>query len=309
MLPNIDTDNLENLTPFNNMKGSYNNLFCDNLDNEPIQILGQTESIAIPNQSITPSDQLLENVYCNVSPIKKSQTQSTPSFINGGTELTTTIGGGNGNGAHMTSNNIVDNILIESDPNLHVYSNVSSTPTTKDNRAMVIKQQQHQQQSTKILTSPSIKSNAINENSLNGNIESIINQSILRNSNSKLLSNNLNDLDLDDPTLVTSSIANQPNTSTVSKLNESFGIDKPNLSSRKMKTASGGIDDSITSTKTKLFTNDSTSANDVMIDSDIGNNNSFFDAQRIRSLHDTTMIDTALDLDSLEDTNIGLSSP
>lgn len=310
MLPYIDTDNLENLTPFNNMKGSYNNLFCDNLDNETNQMIGgQTDSMR-------GADQLLENVYCNVSPIKQNST----SIIGGknASKLSSPTSIGN-----QMTNNIVDSILAESDPNLHVYSNVNSTPIIKNNKIMA--SQQHQPLSN--LTSPlclkpisttalstvappSTSTIVVNEKSLNGNIESIINQSMLRNSGSKLLSNNLNDLDLDDPTLVTNSIANQPNANIILKNSESIsghGADQFNLSSRKLKQPST-VDVSSTSLRTKLFNETITSTTDPMIDSDMGNNNSFFDAQRLRSLHDTTMIDTALDLDSLEDTNIGINS-
>lgn len=313
MLPCVDTDNLENLTPFNNMKGSYNNLFCDNLDNETNQMIVQTD--LMPG-----TDQLLENVYCNVSPIK----QKSKSIIGGGAKNANELSSPIDRCNQMTnSNNIVDSILTESDPNLHVYSNVNSTPITKDNKTMA-SQQQHQPlsnpasplslkpMSTTAPSAPATATIIFNERSLNGNIESIINQSMLRNADSKLLSNNLNDLDLDldDPTLVTNSIANQTNTSIISKNNESIsghGADKFNLSSRKLKQPST-VDISSTSMRSKLFNDTTTSTTDPMMDCDIGNNNSFFDAQRLRSLHDTTMIDTALDLDSLEDTNIGINS-
>lgn len=82
MLPNVDTDTLDNLTPFNNMKGSYNNLFCDNIDEDTtttIQTLDQRLTSNVQQQQQPPakisaidkSAQLLENVYCNISPVKQ----------------------------------------------------------------------------------------------------------------------------------------------------------------------------------------------------------------------------------------------
>lgn len=335
MLPNVDSDNLDNLTSFNNMKGSYNNLFCDTVDEDPtIQTLDQREitvqQSSKVNQIENSSAQLLENVYCNISPVKQpqpqsqqqqSQSQRNSNYFND----TSTV--------MNATNSIVDNILNKSDPNLHVYSNVNS-PTIGQNELLSqsIGAAKSIGNRTSIHDGPTIdpssnliKNHLNNENLFNTNIESILNKS------SKLLSDDLNDLDLDDPTIA-GSIVNTPitNTGTMSKVLKSnmntSASDKISLSKKLKQTNSG--DDLRSSATTSsavaknLFNdnNTTTTANadiNAMIENSNTNDNnqsfngsssSFFNSQRLRSLHDNTMIDTALDLDSLEDTNIGIGT-
>lgn len=283
ILPNMDTDTLGNLTPFNNMKGSYNNLFCDNLDDETVQTFDHND---------TANSQVLENVYCNVSPAKQNQSMTKSAMDTTTTTLATNV----------------DNLLSINDPNLHVYSNVSNNNNTTINENETISTTAT---STSTATNPTPKSNTttaehnsaapiksklISDNTLNlNNIESIISQTML-NKSSKLLSDNLNDLDLDDPTLMGST----PNTSTMSKvlkIHDSIGMSNSKFSSSKKSKQSmggggGGGDDSHSSTSKKKLFKDLASPLDVMVG----------------SLHDTTMIDTALDLDSLEDANIGMEN-
>lgn len=286
ILPNMDTDTLGNLTPFNNMKGSYNNLFCDNLDDETVQTFDQND---------TANSQVLENVYCNVSPAKQNQ-----SMVKSAMDTTTTT--------NLATN--VDHLLSINDPNLHVYSNVSNNNNTTINEnenenetisttatSTATATNTAPKSNTTTTTTAPIKSKLISDNTLNlNNIESIISQTML-NKSSKLLSDNLNDLDLDDPTLVGST----PNTSTMSralKIHDSIGMSNSKFSSSKKSKQSigggggGGGDDSHSSTSKKKLFNDLASPLDVMVG----------------SLHDTTMIDTALDLDSLEDANIGIEN-
>lgn len=268
MLPNMDTDTLGNLTPFNNMKGSYNNLFCDNLDDDTVQTFDQNETA-----NVQTANQILENVYCNISPAMQT---------NGKNAIETAT-------ASTATNHIVDNILASTDPNLHVYSNVGNSTTIGENDAT--QTTNSTPKSTDALAmdgaSMAIKSKLNTDNALNiSNIESIISQSI---KSSKLLSDNLNDLDLDDPTLVSGSIANTPNTSAMSKVlkaNDAIALSSTSKFNSNKKTKH---DDSRANISKKLF-NDTTSSLDV------------------RSLHDTTMIDTALDLDSIEDATIGIEN-
>lgn len=319
MLPNMDTDTLENLTPFNNMKGSYNNLFCDNLDDDTfdqndttiITTMSPVKSVMVTapgTATTTNNNQMLENVYCNISPAM--QTQTNGKTIND-TTITTTAN-------QSTTNHVVDTILRRmpsTDPNLHVYSNVSNASI---NECDPISNSLAKIGNTNdILTMDTIKGghlNADNTHHLN-NIESIINQSI---KSSKMLSDNLNDLDLDDPldpTLVTASIVNTPKTNSMSKIlktNDTIALNTTNNnkfnSSKKTKhslsaasiaaaaAAAVNIDESHANVSKKLF-NDTTTSMD-MGDAENGN------GSYLRSLHDTTMIDTALDLDSIEDANI-----
>lgn len=295
MLPNMDTDTLGNLTPFNNMKGSYNNLFCDNLDDDTNQTFDQTDPVNVQNTS----KQILENVYSNISTAMQTQPNGNKNTIESST-------------VNMATNHIVDNLLTSTDPNLHVYSNVSNTKisetepsTATPTTATSITTNATPKITNDILTMAennsiqSKKSKLNPDTSLNvSNIESIISQSI---KSSKLLSDNLNDLDLDDPTLVSGSIVNTPNTSTMSKVlktNESIGLSNSKFNSNKKTTAS---DESRLTISKKLF-NDTATSLDGMVDGENGN------GSYLRSLHDTTMIDTALDLDSIEDANISIEN-
>lgn len=306
LLPNMDTDTLGNLTPFNNMKGSYNNLFCDNLDDETVQTFDPN------NENVQTANQVLENVYCNVSPTK--QTQSMINNPNDTTVITATTATAAATTVtttttNLSTNHIVDNLLAINDPNLHVYSNIgastiSATPATTTITTITTNSTPKSivdLMAAGNVTQP-IKSKLNTDSKLNSNnIESIISQTML-NKSSKLLSDNLNDLDLDDPTMVVST----PNTSTMSKvlkIHDSINTSNNKFSSnKKSKQSMSGVDDSRSSTSKKLFNDLSTSPLNVMVDSENG------DGSYLRSLHDTTMIDTALDLDSLEDANIGIEN-
>lgn len=343
MLPNMDSDTLGNLTPFNNvkgsfdnLKGSYNNLFCDNLDDEPGQTLSLEHTDPANVQQMT--SQLLENVYCNVSPTMVRQklpaTASTvmakesPQF----------------NAHTISTNRIVDNLLTASDPNLHVYSNIGNATINETNPMMsttnsktkvndVLATMSNATLPLKSKSTPTTAAAAALAATTttiaaatvkdSPTIESIISQSIL-NKSSKLLSDNLNDLDLDDPTLVSGSIVNTPiataNISTMSKVlknnnSDSIGsiggsgggggaaLSHNKYSSSKKSRQSLNVDDSRSNIAKKLF-NDTTTSTTSGMDAISENGNGSY----LRSLHDTTMIDTALDLDSIEDTTIGIQN-
>lgn len=305
MLPNIDTDTLGNLTPFNNMKGSYNNLFCDNLDDDTIQTV-ETNEPMVNVQTSTPANHLLENVYCNIAHNTSGKSAINESL--NANAITTT-----------TTNHIVDNLLAGSDPNLHVYSNISNTmindidPITTTNSAATVTDVLNSMNKSTLPNTKCLKLTSDQQNSINlNNIESIISQSML-NKSSKMLSDNLNDLDLDDPTLVSGSIVNTPsntnlnaNSSTMSKVlknTDSIGANNNSRFSsiKKNKPTLSSVDETTRTTiAKKLFNESQTTPLDAIVDNENGNG-SF-----LRSLHDTTMIDTALDLDSIEDTTIGI---
>lgn len=343
MLPNMDSDTLGNLTPFNNvkgsfdnLKGSYNNLFCDNLDDEPGQTLSLEHTDPTNVQQMT--SQLLENVYCNVSPTMVRQklpaTASATLMAKESPQF---------NAHTMSTNRIVDNLLTASDPNLHVYSNIGNATINETNPMMSTTNSKTKvndvlatmsnatlplkSKSTPITAATTATAAAAAATTTpatvtikdNPTIESIISQSIL-NKSSKLLSDNLNDLDLDDPTLVSGSIVNTPiaavTISTMSKVlknnnSDSIGgsgggggaFSHNKYSSSKKSRQSLNVDDSRSNIAKKLF-NDSTTTTTSGMDA-IGENGN---GSYLRSLHDTTMIDTALDLDSIEDTTIGIQN-
>ncbi|XP_031620565.1 probable palmitoyltransferase ZDHHC14 [Contarinia nasturtii] len=323
MLPNMDTDTLGNLTPFNNMKGSYNNLFCDNLDDDTVQTFDQNDTTIMspvktavvvaalatagtttPNVQTTNNNQMLENVYCNISPAMQTQTNGNETTISTANTIN-----------QSATNHIVDNILRmpSTDPNLHVYSNVSNEcdPMVKIGTitaAVAVSANDILAVDTTTLPIKGDNLNADNTLHLN-NIESIINQSI---KSSKMLSDNLNDLDLDDPTLA---IVNTPKTSSMAKIfksNDTTGLNsgtnnnnKFNSNKRTKQSLSAATavnsDDARLNVSKKLF-NDTTISTDMIGDTENGN------GSYLRSLHDTTMIDTALDLDSIEDANISIEN-
>lgn len=203
-----------------------------------------------------------------------------------------------------------DSILNKSDPNLHVYSNVNSSTIAKNellsptmapnsvkasNSRSSIRDVSSLDQSSNL-----IKSQLNGDNVFNSNIESMLNKS------SKMLSDDLSDLDLDDPTVLTTG------TGTISKV----------LKTNANALSSSNVNDRLNVTKKKskvgeeiapkgLFNESTASAlSAIMENSGAGDSNSsYFSSQRMRSLHDNTMIDTALDLDSLEDASIGIGSP
>lgn len=309
-LPNSDIDNLDNLA-FADMKGSYNNLFCDNLDDEPLQKSAADQCNRPAQQhehlSVTATlpGGLLENVYCNVSPMQQQTHCTRPA--NHLTDSTINV--------NSVAGTFVDGIITSSDPNLHVYSNINN-----GGQALAT---QPAKQSPKVSdiftidtttntsnTKPMSANNEIIE--FTNNIGSILSQSMAQQS-SAMLSENLADLDLDDPTLVGGSITAPSSMANIMS-------DALNSSSAEMSAATDhigqrgnkpftGTDDIRLHLPKNLFGTAKANAS-ADITADIADaNHSVLDSQHLRSLHDTTMIDCALDLDSLEDTTTVINSP
>lgn len=288
ILANVDTDHMENLMPFNNLKGSYNNLFCDNLDDEMVHALDDKENTTIhAQQKTTPVKQLLENVYCNVSPPSAYTIPPSASFSSQYV-------------AKMMGDTSISPDKI--DPNLHVYSNIND----------------------------SIAADVLNGSTVTtagdtsfANIESIINESMNRKS-STMLSDDL-ELDLDDPTTAVNStlgaggggggtnsmpkllkstssdLAKHHQFGSLRKLNASQSLDTTTTDMKTMLSASAATQSKTKKSK-KLYvdTNHVSDSNTVANQTTASDNGqTSYLGQRLRTLHDTTMIDTALDLDSL----------
>lgn len=281
ILANVDSDHIENLTPFNNLKGSYNNLFCDNLDDEMVHALDNTENPTALAQKTTPVKKLLENVYCNVSSPSSYPIPPSASFS-----------------SQYVAKLIGDTSISPDkiDPNLHVYSNIND----------------------------SIAADVMNGSATTAagdtsfpNIESIISESMTMNRKSSTMLGDDLELDLDDPTMA---ITHASGTNTMPKLLKSTSSDlvKHQFGSLRKLNTSQSLDTSTTDMKAMLSAAAATqskakkskktyaSANHVTDSSAIANQTTVSDngsasflGQRLRSLHDTTMIDTALDLDSL----------
>lgn len=290
-LPNSDNDNLDNLA-FANMKGSYNNLFCDNMDDElhqqsPDQCTNKNEHLSI---TATLSDGLLENVYCNVSPMQ--QTHYTRP-VNHLTDSTLNV--------NSVTSTIVDDILTNSDPNLHVYSNINnaSTLNTPANQSPKVSDIFTLDKANTLNAKPHANKTSNEIVEFTNNIGSILSQS-MSNQSSTMLSDNMTDLDLDDPTLLGGSITSPTNMAiTTDSLTHKTNDIANDMANRRNK--SFASTDGIRLHLSKnLFGNGKAHGTDA--------NQSVFDSQHLRSLHDTTMIDCALDLDSLEDATTVINS-
>lgn len=223
MLDATDIENVEGFVPFS-LKGSYNNLYCDNLDEPTLQ--STNNSIIQQNSDETPTNEnqmknLLENVYCNAMPLSAS------------------------------TNNFELNDYKGNEADLHVYSNIKSSVSPDD---------------------PSYNVNAMNLP--------------INFSTTSMMSNNL-DLDLDDPTEIDRTTVN---------------VNKKSTKYIGTNGGSGGIDDNndirindknVNKLSTKIKTNVNGTRKNITNSSQLNEN------KTLKSLHDTTMIDTALDLDSL----------
>lgn len=310
-LPNSDIDNLDNLA-FADMKGSYNNLFCDNLDDEPLQksaadqcnrSMQQHEHLSV---TATLPSGLLENVYCNVSPMQQQTHYTRPA--NHLTDSTINV--------NSVAGTFVDDIITSSDPNLHVYSNINN-----GGQALATQPAKQSPKVSDIFTIDTTKNTSSNTKPMStnneiieftNNIGSILSQSMAQQS-SAMLSENLADLDLDDPTLVGGSITAPSSMANIMS-------DALNSSSAEMSTATDHIgqrsnkpftatDDIRLHLPKNLFGTGKANAS-ADNSTDIADaNHSVLDSQHLRSLQDTTMIDCALDLDSLEDTTTVINSP
>lgn len=168
----------------------------------------------------------------------------------------------------------------KSDPNQHVYSNVMTTSVSQS--------------------------------------QSITNDSpILDPASSTLLSD---DLDLDDPVIVAGSFGQTATTNaksgksmadvthTGSGQNDATDSSKPNVGVDRKSlipqvTVIGG-----SGTADTALNSSSNGTSTAKSMANVSNNNAFCSPSRMRLLHDTTMIDTALDLDSLDGSSIGNSS-
>lgn len=245
-------DTFDHLSNFNHMSGSYSNLYREKFDDEPNEIsIAQnvsTRNLAAQNSPTTnvPSE-MVENVYCNI-----------PSQYGG-----------------MSPSAMVQSSSPESsNPNLHLYSNVTlaneaqdavavaSTPLSSDN------QNRNGSNQTKIKSGP---------------------MATLTSSNSLLMSDDL-DLDLDDPVMAVGTPVKRSTNSTNTDYTPTANSSRKPAISIELKQVAA--------------------VDTVPIKGDhrqqMNNPNGAIDATMNSSrllLHDT-MIDTALDLDSLDGTNL-----
>lgn len=161
----------------------------------------------------------------------------------------------------------------KSDPNLHVYSNIVET------------------NSNKVSSSENV----------NKPIGSNNDASLIDEGSSTMVSN---DLDLDDPALAAATFRMvKPKDSSKlvnEKMNKSAKVDRSSVGNNKRMPKSSSMEMKHVIPQVAIIDQTSNGVNGS--NSTISNaSNSFCSPSRMRLLHDTTMIDTALDLDSLDD--------
>lgn len=244
-------DKFDHLTNFNHMSGSYNNLYREKYDDDQNDIspIANAQNVSTPNLNKT--SEIVENVYCNIP----SQYGGLPS---------SNLGSGN-------------SPCESSNPNMHLYSNVSlATAEAQDAAAAIMP----------IASTPLSSSSSSNPHNRNASQSTTKIKSgpmaSMTASNSLLISD---DLDLDDPVMAvgTTPVKRSTNQSNVDSATSSNSARKPAPVSIELKQ----VTDSTTMKGDHRQNNNPNGAIDVTMNS-----------SRLL-LHDT-MIDTALDLDSLD---------
>lgn len=356
----IDEDNNIETTKkiSNNLSGSYNNLFRDNLDNSFAEIdindgaimgnIGggineQIDLTTLPQSSTIHEfqQQLNQNISDNNTittmsrrlHLQKSASESENVYSNVPNTTNQILTNLNSTNLTTASTTIPINTALslnsdgdsnKSDPSLHVYSNLieerqnqefqQQHPTQIKQPIQHLQQPQQPQQQPQFLEKKqshikielvkpldisisSIKNNISKRGggggSTNKNDDIIKETSLLQNDDStNIMSSTLlsDDLDLDDP--VSAFVVNNRN--------RKYQSIKTNVQNRK-NSESDIQDNQINNSRTPgigiLAHQNPTSSNN-------SNNNLVKDSNRLKLLHDTTMIDTALDLDSLDGSSI-----
>lgn len=263
--PDDDDEQMDNVSNYNNMSGSYSNLFRDKLDDD--QQTGDSRNLnstklapqLLPQTKVT--NDFIENVYCNITPqlLPPADGQSTSE---------------------------------QSDPSLHVYSNVENNGNCDIAVvAIVVPTPTTTSQTTTTTSTPTTTKS--NKNGTAKNSNSVSHRS------STLLSD---DLDLDDPVMAVGSFGaknrakniSAPSSMATGKTIVSMEMKHVTLSTPAAISSTNG--DRLNAPKSSIAAN----ANNT--------SNAFISPSRMRLLHDTTMIDTALDLDSLDESSLGNNS-
>lgn len=264
-----DDDNIENLSNRNNLSGSYSNLFREKLDDDDDNLRTAKEL------------QLLSHLATD------TVVASTASTLGGtgdgmlhGENVYSNIP--HSSGAQMAVSMVDSGIGDKSDPNLHVYSNVE--PLTMLN---------------------SVSSTKLNDISF-GDVSAIGVLPMAEDSfacpigsSSTMLAD---DLDLDDPVSVAGTFGQTPKKMqsgrtnvaiNTTKLAKSISIEMKNVIPQVVVLDAAGDAGGVAQQSSGVSASSA---------------NAFCSPSRMRLLHDTTMIDTALDLDSLDGSSLGNNS-
>lgn len=249
-----DDDHMDNVSNYNNMSGSYSNLFRDKLDDDQqvddSRNLNSTKLVPLPSPQTKVPNEFTENVYSNIN---------TPQLLPPADGQSTSE---------------------QSDPSLHVYSNVENNGNGDAAAVVAIVVPATSQTTT---STPTTKLGTKNSNSVS-------------HKSSTMLSD---DLDLDDPVMAAGSFGAKNKAKKV--MSPLAGKPIVSMEMKHVATSAPTANpstngDRLNATNSSIATN----ANNT--------SNAFISPSRMRLFHDTTMIDTALDLDSLDESSLGNNS-
>lgn len=318
----VEMDQAAGLAKMANLSGSYSNLF-----REPVSGKMSNATMLVDNDKLHNADEIInaselmlvssvsghENVYSNIP-------SGSATVANGivGSPKRSSLSTATHNGELIGAKAI--------DPNMHVYSNIGTS--SKVNNENTLGQRHSASSGSNFHHLPS-------SNSINNNTSTIVDDHTLLNSS--FISN---DLDLDDPVL-SSTFATKSTPGTIQAVNNlvdstgSAASSTPHMTLPPLKSsqpitaiemknviktldpsviiqAAGNPNNNIPNNSVGTLaaaTSHNTSSNSINNNSSTSNGNSSFipSSSRLRLLQESTMIDTALDLDSL-DGSIGNNS-
>lgn len=264
-----DDDNIENLSNRNNLSGSYSNLFREKLDDDD------------DNPHAAKDLQMLSHLSVDTAVASTALTLggSGDGMLHGENVYSNIP---HTSGAQMAVSMVDSGIGDKSDPNLHVYSNVEPPQMLN-----------------------SVSSSKLNDISF-GDVSAIGVLPMAEDSFASPIGSSstmlADDLDLDDPVSVAGTFGQMPKkthtgrsnvTTNTTKLAKSISIEMKNVIPQVVVLDAAG---------------DAGGVAQQSGGASVSSANAFCSPSRMRLLHDTTMIDTALDLDSLDGSSLGNNS-
>lgn len=325
-----DDDNIENLSNRNNLSGSYSNLFrSDKLDDD--DLIMNNKELMKHGLDMTMNDEMhRENVYSNIPRLANS-VSSASGLQQVGDSLT----------SDKSDMHVYSNISSPTNQLPPPLLSPTAIKVTRTKEALVTSTSQTKLNDSSFgggnsigggpLIAQMISDDSFDANSTSGGIGmSVVGGSSTGGgigSSSTLLAD---DLDLDDPVQAAGTFGQTPKKQSTKLTNDkksksidgassSVGIGTTNTTGKLSKSISmemknvipqvGIIDSQAT------ISGVSGSSNQMAINNNSNNSlnnsstsNAFCSPSRMRLLHDTTMIDTALDLDSLDGSSLGNNS-
>jgi hypothetical protein len=345
---NDNTNDSNMLSKSNNLGDSYNNLFRDSKQsNEINNQFNEIEVIDEPTLPVTAMKtkmtplrknfRSIENVYSNVVPTTTSTTTAEIALEVAAAGANMSTAASPSSTTTLLDNSTISNEFNKSDPNLHVYSNISSPKSAIKKRTTsstnVSLTQMDDENS--ILNSSFLLTNDLdlddpvftptNTTTTTPTAKKIFNSTFntsatVSNSGGRYLKQNaIKTTNINTMLDATASSANSTTTTSVTapaskiatiemkNILPKIGIVEPKTSTPASSAKSKSVNPNI-ATSNYNGGSSSTATMGKTTNTSVSSNAPFISPNRRRLLHDTTMIDTALDLDSLDGSSIGNSS-